>query len=199
MSDVSILIPAAGTSSRMRGTDKLLERLGGVPMLAWQVRAAQACGVPVLVTVPAGDAGRARRAAIADLHPVIVEVADASEGIAASIRAGVERLGDADGVMILLADLPEIETTDLQTMIAAFQSAPGICRAIAEDGTAGHPVIFPREMFSDLLALSGDEGARRLLQDNIDRVQPVPLPGSRAITDLDTPEAWAEWRAKTGL
>jgi CTP:molybdopterin cytidylyltransferase MocA len=45
-----------------------------------------------------------------------------------------------------------------------------------------------------LLALEGDEGARGILRDG--EIHPVPLPGQRALTDLDTPEEWEAWRRK---
>ena len=68
-------------------------------------------------------------------------------------------------------------------------------RGTAEDGTPGHPVLFPRDCFPALLALSGDMGAKAVLAANIPRVRDVPLPGRRALTDLDTPEAWQAWES----
>ncbi|MFC7704871.1 NTP transferase domain-containing protein [Plastorhodobacter daqingensis] len=189
---VAILIPAAGASRRMRGRDKLLEPVAGVPLLARQAAVARATGAEVLVTLPPGDPAR-RRALSAD-QPVLT-VADAGTGLAASLRAGVAALAWAEAVMILLADLPEIGTDDLLALIAAWRATPGqILRASA--GTVpGHPVIFPRALFGQFADLSGDRGARPILQAHADSVRLFPLPGRRAITDLDTPEDWAAWRA----
>jgi hypothetical protein len=87
MTPPAILLLAAGSSSRMRGADKLLERVDGVPLLLRQARVALAAGVPVIVTLP-GDRP-ARTAALAGLDLVTVPVPDAALGLSASIRAGV--------------------------------------------------------------------------------------------------------------
>lgn len=193
---VAILIPAAGASRRMRGADKLLEEVDGEALLRRQVRRALAAGGPVIVCLPP-DA-RTRGAALDGLAVRAVTVPDPSEGMAAAIRAGLAVLpGDALAVMILLPDLPDIESADIAAMIAAFRADPAapILRATAEDGTPGHPVIFPRRHVAALARATGDAGGRAILQGAAD-LRAFPLTGRRAVTDLDTPEAWADWRAR---
>jgi CTP:molybdopterin cytidylyltransferase MocA len=194
--NLGIVIPAAGASSRMRGADKLLQRVGGEALLARQVRIARGAGLRVLVTVPPEAA--ARRAVVAPFVGGAVEiatVAEASEGIAASLRAGAQwaQAQGACGLMIVLADMPELEARDLVRMRAAFEAAPErVVRAASEQGRPGHPVIFPARLFKALGQLRGDEGARHLLAG--EEVVEIRLPGQRAVIDLDTPEAWAAWR-----
>lgn len=200
---VTILIPAAGFSRRMRGADKLLEPVGGMPLLRRQAARAAAAAADVRVTLPPPESprGAARLAALEGLNVVPVFPDDPSEGMAASIRAGLATVPEtATGLMILLADLPEIETADLTRLVAAFEGAPDhpILRATAEDGTAGHPVIFPRDLFAELAALSGDTGPRPVIAAHPARLRRIALPGARATTDLDTPEDWRDWRARTG-
>lgn len=192
----AILILAAGASSRMRGGDKLLEQIAGRPLL--RVMLERACAVakgPVLCTLPAPD--HARMACIAGLDVIPVIVADAAEGMGASIRAGVTALPEGcTAVMILPADLPDLDENDLSTMLAAQQANPTvILRAQDQHGQAGHPVVFPAEFFPDLAECHGDSGARDLLRAQAARVVTIPLPATHATTDLDTPEAWAAWRA----
>lgn len=198
MTTVTILIPAAGFARRMRGADKLLEPVAGEAMLHRQARLALATGAPVLVALPR-DAG-ARAQALGELAVTRVVVADPGEGMAASIRAGVAAVAPgAAGLMILLADLPELEADDLRGMIAAFAAAPdGILRATSATGAPGHPVIFPADLLVELAQVAGDTGARDVIGRHRDRLRDHALPGERAITDLDTPEAWAAWRARTG-
>jgi CTP:molybdopterin cytidylyltransferase MocA len=99
--------------------------------------------------------------------------------------------------MVALADMPDIGPPDLAALIADFLACPNrILRATAADGTPGHPVIFPRRLFPDLARISGDIGARSVLAGEAARLH--ALPGTRALTDLDTPEAWADWRAARG-
>ena len=195
MVDVAILIPAAGAARRMRGADKLLEVIDGEPLLRRQVRAALMTGSRVVVCLPLDRPGRA--GALDGLAVTSVAVADAAEGMAASIRAGMAAVGDADGVMVALADMPDIGADDLAALIADFANHPDcVLRATGADGTPGHPVIFPRRLFLKMARISGDMGARSVLAGEAARLH--ALPGARALTDLDTPEAWAAWRAARG-
>lgn len=198
---VAILIPAAGFARRMRGADKLLEPVAGQPVLRRIAQSACDVSETVVVTLPTGGFGPARLAVLEDLGVTPILVPDAAEGMAASLRAGVRALPEsASGVMILLADLPEIEGADLRTLIDAFTADPAapILRATSQDGQPGHPVIFPRELFETLAQVSGDTGAKTVMAAHRDRLRDHPLPGRRAVTDLDTPEDWAAWRAKRG-
>jgi CTP:molybdopterin cytidylyltransferase MocA len=189
---VLILIPAAGSSSRMRGGDKLLEPVDGAPLLRRQAMMA-ATLAPVLVTLPPG---RPARAAVLNGTGVQARtLPDAAEGMAASLRAGA-RAAQGRALMVLPADMPDIDATDLATLIAEAAARPdAILRGTAADGTPGHPVVFPPDLLADLAALHGDEGARSVLRRHGLRIHPVPLPGRHALTDLDTPEDWAAWRA----
>jgi len=199
MGGVLILIPAAGASRRMGERDKLLERVAGDSLLRRQVRAATASGRPVLVTLPR-HAGGPRAEQLEGLAGFHVAYIDASEGIAASLRTGAEaaQKADAGGLMVMLPDMPEIETADVALLLATFAEAPDTCiRATATDGTPGHPVVFPARLFPALAGLSGDIGGRTILDH--ESVYPVALDGHRATTDLDTPGAWAAWRAAKGL
>ncbi|WP_371153489.1 NTP transferase domain-containing protein [Jannaschia sp. 2305UL9-9] len=185
----AIVILAAGASSRMRGDDKLLQPVAGTPLILRVVRMACAACADVTVVLPKGDTSR--RAWLGDTPARLIEV-EARE-MSASLRAGVAAC-TADAMMVVLADMPEVTGDDLWTLITAWRnSTAGILRATGADGTPGQPVIFARSLFAALQDLTGDEGARRLLRDH--EVTHVPLPARDALTDLDTPEDWADWRA----
>jgi molybdenum cofactor cytidylyltransferase len=194
---VHILILAAGASSRMRGIDKLMQPVEGQPLLRHIAEVAVATSNPVYVTLPPDAA--ARQAAVAGLPLRLVAVPDAGEGMSRSLRRGVQALteaGPTDGLMVLPADMPGFTTTALTGLIAAFQSDPTcILRGGTEDGQPGHPVIFPRDLWPALAAVTGDEGGRAVALQNKGRTRVIPLPGPMAILDLDTPEDWATWRA----
>lgn len=193
--NIDIILLASGASSRMPGEDKLLKLIGGAPLLS---RTAQAClashARAVLVTIRPEDS--ARRAVLDTLPLQIVEAPDWRDGMAASIRAGVAALpADSDGVMLALGDMPDVTAQDINAVIAAFKSANGqdICRATAQDGTPGHPVLFSKSDYAALAQLTGDQGARAILAQNKDRTRLVPTKGTNALIDLDTPEAWATY------
>ena len=195
MLDIAILIPAAGASSRMRGRDKLTEEVDGTPLLRRQALRARATGAHVTVTLPDHDHPRAKT--LAGLAVQLVSVPDSDLGMSASIRRGVGHLPRGmKAVIILPADMPEIQTSDIQKLIDGFKSMPFpmLQQATAADGTPGHPVLFPQDCFMSLQTLTGDRGARDVIRDNVHRLRLVPLADHRALTDLDTPEAWQEWR-----
>jgi molybdenum cofactor cytidylyltransferase len=188
--DTTIILLAAGASTRMRGADKLLEPVGDAALLRVMARRAQKAG-PVRVVLPQGHAARVQ--ALDGLSCDIVTV-PTGQDMSASLRAGVQGL--AGPVLIALADMPEVTAHDMHLIIALSAQAPrAILRAAGQDGTPGNPVLFPADMLTELHAIKGDKGARDLLQRHGARVHLIPLPGRNALTDLDTPEDWAAWRA----
>ena len=188
MHNLTILIPAAGSSSRMQGRDKLMELVAGQPLLRRQALIALPLA-PVIVTVRPDDP---RAAALHGLTLAVLEVPDAATGLAASLRAAAKTTTTA--LMILPADMPDLTEADLASVIAAFNQAPDtIHRGARSSAEPGHPVILPARHLPDIAQLLGDEGARSLLARYGATL--VLLPGSHATTDLDTPEDWARWRS----
>lgn len=190
----AILILAAGSSSRMRGADKLMEQVDGQPLIARMAQTALATGQPVHIALPPDRP--LRRAALRGLPVTLIEVAAPQTGLSASLCAGVKSLPRDTPVLILLADLPDLTTADLTTLLTAFAANPdALHRATSADGKPGHPVIFPPRFRPELERLEGDTGARDLLMRLAGQTILIPLPGQHATTDLDTPEDWAAWRA----
>ncbi len=194
MTDPTIILLAAGKSTRMRGKDKLLEPVAGEPLL--RVMARRACKAAATRVVVGADQSLRERAL--DGIDVAVVYAPDNAGMAASIAAGVRGLSGP--VLIMLADMPEVTAYDLHLLIALSAQAPdAILRAAAADGTPGHPVLFPPGLVAELATLTGDRGAAPVIHAHANKVHLVPLKGNRALTDLDTPEDWATWRAQNPL
>mgnify|MGYP001947318584 FL=1 len=186
----AILILAAGASSRMRGADKLLMDVAGQPCLRVLTERALATGLPVYVALPPDRP--ARTEALHGLKVTQVVIPDAADGMGHSIRGGISALPDhVTGALILPADMPDIQTADLVHFTELHRTAPDlIWRATDAEGTMGHPVVFPKDLFPQLSKLTGDDGAKSVVKRNLDRLKTVPLAGRRATLDLDTPEAW---------
>jgi molybdenum cofactor cytidylyltransferase len=193
---LAILILAAGAASRMRGTDKLLEQIDGIAQIRRIALAALDTRCPTYVTLPPDRPARA--GALDDLPVTRITIPDAAEGMGASLRRAAGLIPPG-AVMILLADLVDITAADLHCILAAHAARPtAILRGASADGTPGHPTVIPADLREPLLRLQGDAGARGLIDSHRDRLHLVPLPGTHATTDLDTPEAWAAWRASRG-
>lgn len=177
----------------MRGEDKLLRPLAGVPLLRLVVMRACATRHRVVVCLPPGD--NARKMALRGTCAAITDVPDAETGMSASFRAFRAGLGKPTPALVLPADMPDLTTDDLLVVIAAFErnAELRLCRGTSMNGIPGHPIAFPAAIVERFAELRGDEGARRLTEQ--DWVA-VPLPGRHALTDLDTPEDWREWEAQ---
>ncbi|KAF0675144.1 MobA-like NTP transferase domain containing protein [Profundibacterium mesophilum KAUST100406-0324] len=192
----------------MRGADKLLEPVSGQALLLRTVMGARAALGAVLVTLPPPDTPRcaARRDALrgaADETGGTLEMAavkDAQEGMAASLRLAAawaeSRLGSGSGgLLVAMADMPEIDAGAFRALRSAWDASGGtqVIRAASASGRPGQPVIFPRRLLPRLSQVTGDSGGRAILRGEDAAL--VPLPGDAALIDLDTPEAWAAWRA----
>lgn len=189
--DPVIVVLAAGRGTRMRGADKLLEPAHDMPLIRLMAgRAAKAGRTRVVLA----EGQEERRAALDGVKADVIELPPGG-GMAASIVAGVT--GVSGPVLLMLADMPDITAADLHLLIALSRQAPGaILRAAGADGQPGHPVLFPADLVPHLRRLTGDRGARDILRAHAGRVHLVPLADDRALVDLDTPEDWADWRAR---
>jgi molybdenum cofactor cytidylyltransferase len=184
MAQHAALLLAAGVSQRL-GTPKQLLSVGGEPLVRRAARAMLATRPEALYVVVGARADEIF-AAVADLPVLRVDCANWSEGLAASLRAGVGALPDRfDAALIALCDQPALTAEHLGALVAGFARARGSAVASAYAGVIGVPAILPREWFSDLLALRGDVGARDLLRDRHRAVEVVAAPS--LAFDVDEP------------
>lgn len=180
----------------MRGRDKLTELVRGVPLLRDRASMLLSTQVSALIAIVPDDRP-VRLETLDGLNCKRVTNSQPETGMASSITLGIASVdSDTDAALIMPADMPDITASDINLLLNAYSNRPDrITRATDEDGSAGSPVIFPRTFFPDLLALKGEDSGRKVIKANADLVNHVALPGTHATLDLDTPEAWVEWRA----
>ncbi|MEO0991879.1 MAG: nucleotidyltransferase family protein [Pseudomonadota bacterium] len=199
---LAIVILAAGASSRMRGADKLLQPIDGTPLLVLMASRALQVTDQVLVTLPCSPLGERRQQELSDLKRLtFVEVPDSERGMSRSFRSAIACIPSwVTTLLVLPGDMPDIMSDDMMRVACAIDpsSDKTIARGYGSDGTPGHPVAFAKPHFAELALLDGDKGARDVLRTHARKVAKVILPGENATTDLDTPEAWAAWRAARG-
>jgi molybdenum cofactor cytidylyltransferase len=195
-----IVVVAAGRGSRFEASPsaphKLLAVLDGATVLDRTLRHAVASHLPVVVVTTARLVDAA--AGVVALRDIVV-VPDAPSdaglrpelGMGYSIAAGVAARGDASGWLILPADLPLVRPDTLLAVAAALAEHP---IAYAQHrGRRGHPVGFSAELYSELVALQGDDGARRIVARYPSQAVSVDDPG--ALLDVDTADDLAAARA----
>lgn len=127
------------------------------------------------------------------LQTRIIQAENWQEGMAASLRAGITAVADCDAALVMLCDQPLVTAEHLQALLAEFQ--PGVIVASDYGEALGPPCVFDRAYFPELLALTGDSGARKLLTKYPCRT--VAFPGGRA--DVDTLTDWQALAAPTPL
>ncbi|MBF0375466.1 MAG: molybdopterin-binding/glycosyltransferase family 2 protein [Alphaproteobacteria bacterium] len=186
---VAALVLAAGQSRRM-GRNKLLIETGGKPLIAWAVDAALDSRAHRVVVV-VGHQAEAVREALACRPVTIVENPRHAEGMATSLGAGLGALpADIDGALVCLGDMPAVTGRHLDRLIAAFDPAEGraICVPL-RDGKRGNPVLLARRFFPQMLAIGGDQGAKRLLAEHPEQVFEVVMADDAVLEDVDDPDA----------
>jgi len=181
------VVLAAGSGTRFGG-GKLLAAWGPGVLLQGALAAAFAAPARSVTVVIGADAPAVAEAARQfDPRALIVHAADHAEGMAASLRAGVASLpDDADGVFVFLGDMPRVPTAVLQAMANALL-AGALAAAPVFQGRRGNPVLLDRILFPQLLALTGDAGARGVLQGLGERLALVESPDDGVLYDVDEP------------
>lgn len=121
-----------------------------------------------------------------DLALRLANFDDAEQGMGASLAYAAQTLGDWRGCLVCLADMPHLASSSVAA-IAAHLEGDNIV-APFHAGKRGHPIGFGREYFADLRRLSGDTGARRVMEKYTDRVLALSLADNGILLDIDTPQ-----------
>lgn len=181
---VRVLIPAAGSSSRL-GTNKQLVACGGEALLRRAVQRALAAGCPD-VTVVTGFAADVTGSAVAGLGCRLVHNPYWEQGLGSSIAAGVSALADdGSALLVLLPDQFEVSAAHLARLVKQHDLAPQNLVASRYGEVLGVPAVFPARFFAELKGLAGQPGARDLFQSH--RFETLVLDCPEAALDLDTP------------
>jgi molybdenum cofactor cytidylyltransferase len=180
-----VVVLAAGSGSRF-GSDrhKLDQPLAGASVLSITLRNALASELPVVVVTSEAMAPKVQQE-VAARDIVVMAASSQPSGMGDSIAAGVAARAHESGWVILPGDMPLVQPATLQQVAAALDDHHPIAYA-QHAGRRGHPVAFSAEMFSELVKLSGDEGARRLLARYPSHAVDVCDPG--VLADIDTPD-----------
>lgn len=180
---VAALVLAAGRAARFGATKQLAE-VAGRPLVLHVVDTARRAGLDPVLVVVGHDAARVRAVLPADVDAV--DNPAFADGQASSLRAGVAAATrtDAGALVVLLADQPGVTVEAVQAVVAAHETGRLVARASYDD-RPGHPVLFDRSVWPALAEVTGDAGARQLL-DRLS-VAEVDVPGP-CPPDVDHPE-----------
>lgn len=176
------ILLAAGAGTRFGG-GKLLHPLeDGAAIAAHAVRNLVAAGLDVLAVVRPGDFPLAELLEAEGCG--VTRCPDAAQGMGVSLAHGVRMSADAGGWVVALADMPRIRAETIARVVQALMAGAAIA-APAYQGDRGHPVAFGRRFLGDLQALSGDSGARAIVQRNQALVRVIDCDDPGILLDID--------------
>ncbi|TMJ92598.1 MAG: 4-diphosphocytidyl-2C-methyl-D-erythritol kinase [Alphaproteobacteria bacterium] len=187
---IAAVVLAAGRSTRMGGPNKLLAEIRGRPLVRIVVDEAVASHAKPVIVVVGHERGEVEKA-LAGLPVQFVHNPDFAQGLGTSLKAGIAAVpAEADGAIVCLADMPQVDASLLNRLIAAFDPDRGALIVMpTAEGRRGNPVLWSRRFFPDLMAIEGDVGARHFIGRYSEAAVEVPLEGKAALVDVDTPEA----------
>lgn len=183
-----IMVMAAGAATRF-GSAKQLARLpNGCTLVRHAALTALETGLPVQMVI--GAHGELVRAELVGLDLAIVEASEWWRGIGRSIAQGVEALlakrAAPSGLLLTLADLPQVTSFDLRRLADLHRQSPDRLLVSGFGDNRGPPCLFSVDCLPALAALDGDDGARAVVKAQAARVTAVPL--AAAGLDIDRPD-----------
>jgi molybdenum cofactor cytidylyltransferase len=187
------MILAAGRSSRMGPCNKLLEPIGGEPMVRRVAAIALGSGAEPIVVVTGHEAASVG-AALQGLGVTVILNPEYTDGLSTSLRAGLSALPPGiDGALILLGDMPEVEASVLSDLMASFTGGSAICVPVRH-GRKGNPVLWGSRYFPEMMELTGDFGAKPLMAQHEAQLIEVEVATDSILHDVDAPEDLARIR-----
>jgi molybdenum cofactor cytidylyltransferase len=181
---LSILILAAGNSSRL-GSPKQLIEFEGQTLIERITETALSISEEI-VMVLGGNAEHIlpKLERFKDVVSIVINP-EWQEGMGTSIRLGVEKLAEkSDLILILLSDQPYISKVLLQNMMQISASSQKPIVSCVYNNTLGVPMLFDKSIFPELLKLKGDKGAKSFLKYYEGKISMIDFP--EGIIDIDT-------------
>jgi molybdenum cofactor cytidylyltransferase len=190
-----IIVLAAGAARRMEEPKQLLEFEGETLLRRAALAAVKSVCQPVVVIL--GAHFEKTNAEVKDLEVEICFNENWQDGLSSSIKTGIEYLlrikPDISAVIFTLGDQPFVTTNHINRFAEKFYHSKSAIIAAGYNGIIGVPALFAREIFDDFSELSGDQGAKRILEKRREDVETIELP--EAAFDIDTPQDFSHLKA----
>jgi molybdenum cofactor cytidylyltransferase len=190
---IGVILLAAGSSSRM-GQSKQLLSVGEESMLVKMVKVSLRAGASPLIVV-LGSEENVHREVIEDFPVDVVSNPLWSTGMGSSLKCGIDHLitkfEDVDAAIVLVCDQPHVSSKYIQSIIERYEITKRSIVASFYAGSSGVPVLFDKSLFPELLNLSDEEGAKKLLKQYPRHIELVDFP--EGSIDLDTPSDYEQF------
>jgi molybdenum cofactor cytidylyltransferase len=196
---IGILL-AAGSSKRMGEKNKLLAEINGTKMILHVAEQIKKSKVDQIIVITGHEADQLK-SALKHLITNFVYNPHHAKGLSTSVKIGLNATPDeADGVIIFLGDMPLIKSHHINSIIEAFNPTEGRSICVPVHGRKrGNPILWGKQYLSEILTITGDVGAKHLLDEYSDQISEVTIDNDSILFDVDTPERLNELEVRSEL
>jgi molybdenum cofactor cytidylyltransferase len=186
---ISMVVLAAGKSTRMRGTNKLLASIEGVPMIRRVVQTALASKVDEVIVVLGWEEEKIR-SALTGLHCKIAVNKRFEEGQSSSVRVGFAEVNPSSrAVLILPGDIAKIDASSINMVIDKYDEGRYVIVIAGHGGRSGHPILFDRRLFPEIAHISEETfGLKAVVKNHQNEICLVETGSRNVLKDVDTME-----------
>ena len=186
---LSLIVLAAGKSTRMRGRNKLLSKVDGKPIVRRVVEAALNSKVDEVLVVVGWESQRVRQA-IADLPCRFVLNKEFEKGQSSSVKAGLRGVGPTtQAILVLPGDIVNIDPRSINKVVEAYALVKAPIVVASHGGRPGHPILLAKELFEEILRIDEETfGLKSVVKRHAEEVKRVETDSDNVIWDVDTPE-----------
>lgn len=200
MGKINVIVLAAGYSSRMK-TNKMLLSFAGSTVIENTVQKFLQSQVNQVAVVVGNEKEKIQQ--ILSTYPVqIIENPRFGAGMSTSVQEGVrvfKKDSSLDGIMIIPGDMPLIKTETINRMVSCFKEEDAPIIIPVYQGNRGHPVLFAKSLFSQLLEVKGDVGARDVVKRNFAQCNFLEVDDQGILIDIDCEEEYHKWSGLRGI
>ena len=186
---LSLIVLAAGKSTRMHGRNKLLAKVGGTPMIRRVVIAALQSKVDEVIVVVGWEADKVRKA-LAELPCRIVLNKDYAKGQSTSVKAGLRDVGETtQAILVLPGDVAMIDFRSINRIVDDYSIRKRLIVIASHKGKLGHPVLLDRQLFNEIGAINeATYGLKSVIEKYRRKIRLIETGSPNVLTDVDTRE-----------
>jgi molybdenum cofactor cytidylyltransferase len=186
---LSLIVLAAGKSTRMHGRNKLLIKIEGKHVIRRVVEVALSSKVDEVIVVLGWEAERVRKA-LDDLPCRFIVNKEYEKGQSSSVRVGLKGISEStEAVLILPGDIAKVDTSAINRVIEDYSRRKHPIIVAAYHGRPGHPILLDRELFKDIEQIDEQSfGLKAVTKKHEGRIRFIEAGSPNVLRDIDTPE-----------
>ena len=186
---ISAILLAAGQSKRMNGHNKLIKEIQGIPLIKHSIKNILSSSIDELIIVLGHQKEIIEKIIDKDKKIKVVFNKNFKDGMASSIKLGLNSLSEkTDFFFVCLGDMPMINSDIYNLMIECKNQKEIIVPTY--DGKQGNPVLFAKSLKDKIMTIEGDNGAKKIFEQNKNRIFNIEIKNQSILKDFNTLESF---------